>query len=902
MSQQFKRPSPNPQWTSSKVRETFLKYFEKNKHTRVRSSSLVPEGDATLLFTNAGMNQFKNAFLGLEQRPYSRATTSQKCVRAGGKHNDLENVGFTARHHTFFEMLGNFSFGDYFKKDAIRFAWELLTKEYKLPKEKLWVTVFETDDEAAEIWMKQENIPAERISRFGEADNFWRMGDTGPCGPCTEIFYDHGPEAGCGKPTCKVGCSCDRYVEIWNLVFMQYFEDASGLTPLPKPSVDTGSGLERVTAVLQGQPNNYHTDAFWPLILKAEEISGLNYNPTEASGASMRVLADHARTTAFLIADGVLPSNEGRGYVLRRIIRRALRHGRKLSTSQSIMVPLVETVISQMSEFYSELTQQKAHILSTLKQEEERFLATLDKGTELLKEALNDLRKKKQKVMDGATVFKLYDTYGFPTDLTRVMVEEEGFQIDEASFEKHAEEARKLSQASWKGQAINQNEAHLIQFANGFKPTDFEGYLKTELRGQILGLSTGEATIDKVKEGDKGFLVIDRSPFYAEGGGQVGDQGVIKTESGTLEISDCFKRGEVFIHQFVVTQGSVQKGQSATLTVNQSLRRQTMSNHSATHLLHAALRKHLGAHISQAGSHVDSNRLRFDFTHSKSLSPADILEIEKLVNQEIGKATDISPTVMDLKEAMNSGAVALFGEKYGDRVRVIKMGDFSTELCGGTHVSRTSDIRIFKITSEGSVSSGVRRIEAITGEKAVQYLFWSEKNLSEAHAQVNLRSPWQSYVNQSSTTEGESLAQGIQKVQSEKVALEKELKKQQTQKIDFDQIIANATLVGDASIVYSQLPLDDRELLSQSVDRLRDRLKKGIVIAVGEGTGGSFPLLVSVTKDFTQTYQAGQIIRKICESAGGKGGGRPDYAQGAVTHPEKVLPALHEIFGKTILH
>lgn len=727
---------------SYEIRNSFVNYFKKNQHTHVASSSLIPENDPTLMFANAGMNQFKNLFLGLEKRPYSKAVSVQKCVRAGGKHNDLDNVGFTARHHTFFEMLGNFSFGDYFKEDAIRFAWDFLTNELKIPKDKLYVTVFETDDQAADIWHRQEGVPKDRIFRLGEKDNFWRMGDVGPCGPCTEIFYDHGPQFGkISDPFESIVAGEDRFIEIWNLVFMQFYESAPGeQTPLPKPSVDTGAGFERLVAAVQGRHNNYKTDVFSAILNKGTEILGLrggieqlHLAEEKASGqksseiellASLRVLADHSRSVSFLLADGALPSNEGRGYVLRRIIRRAIRYGRKHSTSTSLLAPMSEVLIEEMGDFYPELRIRKNHILSTIRDEEARFLQTLDNGTLILQEEIVKAKAGKQNKLAGDIVFKLYDTYGFPADLTALMAAEHGLHIDEPAFEKSMQVAKEKAKSSWKAKGLQADEKHIIELTQKFSkfPTQFVGYDKLITASPILALSNGSAEVTSLTPGQSGIVILSHTPFYAEGGGQVGDQGYIAAASAEARVNNCTKHAEVFLHHVEIISGTLKISDTIECKVEVSERRQTTTNHSATHLMHAALRKVLGDHVTQAGSLVDSTKTRFDFTHNKPLMTSEITLIEKLVNDEIALAYPISSEVMTHKEAIAKGAMALFGEKYGEQVRVLTMGSFSCELCGGTHVKNSAEIRVFKIIAESGVSAGVRRIEAITGAVALEYL------------------------------------------------------------------------------------------------------------------------------------------------------------------------------------
>lgn len=890
---------------SREIRQTFFDYFSKNGHQMVASSSLVPENDPTLLFANAGMNQFKNLFLGLEKRAYSRAVTSQKCVRAGGKHNDLENVGFTARHHTFFEMLGNFSFGDYFKKDAIHFAWELLTKELQIPKDRLYVTVFQTDDEAADIWHKQEGVPRERIYRFGEKDNFWRMGDVGPCGPCSEIFYDHGPEADLDPANPSVmGGEGDRYVEIWNNVFMQFNESAEGRTALPKPSVDTGAGLERWAAMLQGRPNNYDTDLFMPIISKAAQVSKKDYvsdykvlakhADIREQVAAMRVLADHSRATAFLIADGVLPSNEGRGYVLRRIMRRAIRYGRKLSGDSSLFLQTIQVVIDEMSDIYPELKRGRDHVLSTVKDEIQRFLTTLDQGTEILNDSLSKLGNRGAKTLDGATIFKLYDTFGFPVDLTRLMAQEKGFGVDEQGFEKQMDEAReKAKAASGSKFKASTDAGHLVRIAQDVKsktgPSIFLGYHGLTGKGKALLISNGKAQVKSLKTGEEGLLILDRTPFYGESGGQAGDRGQLKAGATVVDVFDTTKQDDVILHHVRVTAGTLEEGTSLEAQVEETTRRSTANNHSATHLLHAALRKVLGTHVTQAGSLVEAERLRFDFTHTKSLSREELRTIEDMVNAEISAAREVHANEMSHAEAMKKGAMALFGEKYGDQVRVVAMGGtsgggagqgahaFSTELCGGTHVSNTAQIRLFKILSEGGVSAGVRRIEATTGDHALQYLLTNSDENLHAREIAGLQGG------------AGTVAGYIEGLREKMKELERELKKLKGSSIDADTLVREAktfVIKGvSGRFVAASLEIDDREVLSQLADKLRDKLGTGVVCLVGRGpdgaAGGKHPIIVTVSKDLTAHVSAGKILGEVATEMGGKGGGRPDFAQGA---------------------
>lgn len=892
---------------SQDVRKKFISYFEGHNHQAVASSRLIPEGDPTLLFTNAGMNQFKNVFLGLESRDYSRAVSSQKCLRAGGKHNDLENVGHTARHHTFFEMLGNFSFGDYFKKEAIRYAWEFVTKELGLPQDRLYVTVFEKDDEAAEIWHKQENIPKDRIYRFGEKDNFWRMGDTGPCGPCSEIFFDLGPEVG-GDPKANVmGGEGDRFMEIWNLVFMQFFEDGIKQSPLPNPSIDTGAGLERLTTVMQGELSNYDTDLFQDIIQVGSRISGIQYlkslkelSPKEkqqfnTSNTAFRVLADHARASGFLIADGVLPSNEGRGYVLRRILRRAIRYGRNLSEDKSLLPPMVEAVVKKMSDFYPELSSQSSLILQTVKDEESRFLQTLDQGTQILREEIEKRKKQNIQRIDGALLFKLYDTFGFPLDLTRLMAQEQGFGIDEEGFEKKMQEARAKAKASWKGKGLGQDEAHLVQFtqklaAQGGEES-FTGYHTTsEPEVTLLGLSNGKSEVNVLKTGETGLMIFDKTCFYAESGGQVGDTGRVQSGKASAEVLDCTKHNGLHVHHVRVTEGEFHPQDTCALQVETSERRSIACNHSATHLLHSALREVLGSHVQQAGSLVEADRLRFDFTHNKPLSPEEIQRLENIVNREISLGHEVHVEKMAPKAAIEKGALALFGEKYGDKVRVIQMGPTSMELCGGTHVSNTAMIRLFKIVSEGGVSSGVRRIEALTGDRALEYLMKNTHENLGAREASGLTTNWVSYLEDSSTA-----TDYIQQLKDQIRQRDKEIQSLKGGQVSVESLLEQALPFDHegekGKLVLADVSIDDRKVLSDLTDKLKDKVQTGIVVVVGQGDK-SHPLIVSVSKNLSGKIPAGQVLKSLAEVMGGKGGGRPDFAQGAVPDRSQISQAF----------
>lgn len=879
---------------SDKVRSTFIDYFAKNGHKPVESSRLIPDGDPTLLFTNAGMNQFKNVFIGLEQRDYKRATSSQKCVRAGGKHNDLDNVGYTYRHHTFFEMLGNFSFGDYFKKEAIHFAWELITKDYGLDKKKLYVSVYKDDDEAAEIWHKQEGVPKDRIYRFDE-DNFWRMGDSGPCGPCSEIFYDLGEDTP-GNPKDNVmGGSGDRFMEFWNLVFMQFEEDGKGgRVKLPRPSVDTGMGLERMTKIMQGKVNNYDTDLFQDLIAVASKISGHAYGKKEDLDVALRVLADHARASAFLIADGVLPSNEGRGYVLRRIMRRGIRYGRQLSENDSLLPAVVDAVVKKMSPVFSELDQQKSLVQRTVIDEEKRFLATLDQGTHVLGQELSKM--KSGGTVSGEILFRLYDTYGFPPDLTRIMAQEKGFKVDELGFEKHLEASKEKARASWKGKAMSGDQAFMVTFTQKIMKasgeTKFTGYKSTnEKDAQLIALSDGGREVLELRADQTGVLVCDKTCFYAEGGGQVGDRGVIRSPSGEAEVIDCTKMNGVFLHHVKVTDGLLKKGDPLQLVVNARDRQATANNHSATHLLHSALRKVLGSHVQQAGSLVEPERLRFDFTHNQPLTQMEIEQIENLVNVEVSRGADVKDDVMTHKQAIDRGALALFGEKYGDEVRVVQMGEFSMELCGGTHVSSLSQIRLFKVVSEGGVSSGVRRIEGITGDRAFNYLVAGTREAERSRQAIGSPSI---FAQMNGGPEGMTVPEWVQQAQEKAKVLQREIQSLKGKNVDVDSLAgaAQAFTSGGVSgrLVFADIPMDDRKVLSDLSDRLQDKLKDAVIVIVGQGAD-SHPVIVSVSKSLAGKLNAGKILNEVASTLGGKGGGRPDFAQGAVPSRNNLAQA-----------
>lgn len=861
---------------SAEIREAFLRFFEEKGHTRVASSSLIPANDPTLLFTNAGMNQFKDCFLGLEKRAYTRATTSQKCVRAGGKHNDLENVGYTARHHTFFEMLGNFSFGDYFKRDAITYAWEFLTSDkwLNLPKDKLWVTVYATDDEAYDIWTQEVGIPAERMVRIGDnkgapyaSDNFWAMGDTGPCGPCTEIFFDHGADIWGGPPGSPEEDG-DRYIEIWNNVFMQFNRTADGVMhALPAPSVDTGMGLERISAVLQHVHSNYEIDLFQSLLKASADAIGC----ANDDAPSLKVVADHIRSCGFLIADGVLPSNEGRGYVLRRIIRRACRHGNKLGAKGTFFHKIVAALVGEMGEAFPELKQQQAHIERVLKTEEEQFAKTLEQGLKILEQDLSEL---KGSVIPGNVVFKLYDTYGFPVDLTNDIARERSLTLDEEGFEREMEAQRERARSA---SAFGMDYNSLVKVDGD---TRFLGYQGVSGAGQIIALFKDGKAVEQLSEGEEGVVVLDQTPFYAESGGQVGDSGYLQGAGVRFDVRDTTKAGGAHLHHGVVAQGSLSVGAAVKAEVDASVRQATALNHSATHLLHAALRQVLGDHVQQKGSLVDSQRLRFDFSHFEAIKPEQLKQLEDIVNREIRKNSEVETEETDIESAKNKGAMALFGEKYGDQVRVLSMGgSFSVELCGGTHVSRTGDIGLFKITSEGGVASGVRRIEAVTGGAALAYLNGAEEQLKEAAGLVK--------------GSRDNLLDKLSGLIERNRQLEKELEqlKAKAASAAGDDLAGSAVEVGGVKVLSSRLDGLDGKALLALVDQLKNKLGSGVILL-----GGVFEekvvLVAGVTQDLTAKLKAGDLMKQAAAAVGGKGGGRPDMAQGGGVDAGKLDEAL----------
>ncbi|MHC8547230.1 alanine--tRNA ligase [Salmonella enterica] len=866
--------------STAEIRQAFLDFFHSKGHQVVASSSLVPNNDPTLLFTNAGMNQFKDVFLGLDKRNYSRATTSQRCVRAGGKHNDLENVGYTARHHTFFEMLGNFSFGDYFKHDAIQFAWELLTGEnwFALPKERLWVTVYETDDEAYEIWEKEVGIPRERIIRIGDnkgapyaSDNFWQMGDTGPCGPCTEIFYDHGDHIWGGPPGSPEEDG-DRYIEIWNIVFMQFNRQADGtMEPLPKPSVDTGMGLERIAAVLQHVNSNYDIDLFRTLIEAVAKVTGA----TDLGNKSLRVIADHIRSCAFLVADGVLPSNENRGYVLRRIIRRAVRHGNMLGAKETFFYKLVGPLIEVMGSAGEELKRQQAQVEQVLKTEEEQFARTLERGLALLDE---ELAKLQGDTLDGETAFRLYDTYGFPVDLTADVCRERNIKVDEAGFEAAMEEQRRRAREA-SGFGADYNAMIRVDSASEFK-----GYDHLELNGKVTALFVDGKAVEAINAGQEAVVVLDQTPFYAESGGQVGDKGELKGAGFTFAVDDTQKYGQAIGHLGKLSAGALKVGDAVQADVDEARRARIRLNHSATHLMHAALRQVLGTHVAQKGSLVSDKVLRFDFSHNEAMKPSEIRQVEDLVNAQIRRNLPIETNIMDLEAAKAKGAMALFGEKYDERVRVLSMGDFSTELCGGTHASRTGDIGLFRIISESGTAAGIRRIEAVTGEGA----------MATVHAQSDRLNDIAHLLKGDSQNLGDKVRAVLERTRQ----LEKELQqlKDQAAVQESANLSSKAVDLNGVKLLVSELAGIEPKMLRTMVDDLKNQLGSTVIV-LATVVEGKVSLIAGVSKDVTDRVKAGELIGMVAQQVGGKGGGRPDMAQAGGTDAAALPAALASVQG-----
>jgi alanyl-tRNA synthetase len=863
---------------SSEIRQKFLDYFASKGHTVVASSSLVPHEDPTLLFTNAGMNQFKDVFLGFDKRPYTRAASSQKCVRAGGKHNDLENVGYTARHHTFFEMLGNFSFGDYFKRDAIKYAWELLTDVYKLPKDKLWVTVYAEDDEAYAIWTKEIGMPAERVIRIGDnkgaryaSDNFWMMGDTGPCGPCTEIFYDHGAHIPGGLPGTPEEDG-DRYIEIWNNVFMQFNRDEHGtMHPLPKPSVDTGMGLERLSAVLQHVHSNYEIDLFQTLIKAAARET----HCADLDSPSLKVLADHIRACSFLITDGVVPGNEGRGYVLRRIIRRAIRHGYKLGARAAFFYKMVPDLVGEMGTAFPELAATKVRVMEILKQEEERFFATIENGMAILESELAEMKKQGSKVFNGETAFKLHDTFGFPLDLTQDVCREYGVTVDVATFDKAMAQQKEQARAAGKFKMT----ANLEYVGPA---TAFHGYELLERKGNVLALYKDGASVNELTEGELGVVVLDNTPFYAESGGQVGDRGVLHSVQGIFAVEDTQKiQASVFGHHGVVKTGKLAVGNGVTAKVDVAARNRTVRNHSVTHLMHKALREVLGSHVQQKGSLVDPDKTRFDFVHTQPMTDAEIRRVENIVNAEILANAETQARVMGIEDAQKTGAMMLFGEKYGNEVRVLDIGS-SRELCGGTHVKRTGDIGLFKIIAESGVAAGVRRVEAVTGEGALAYIQQQEAQLQQVANAVK--------------AQPQEAAARIMQILDNVKTMEKELArlKSKLAGAQGNDLLSQAVDCNGIKVLAAQLEGADAAVLRETLDKLKDKLKSAAIVLAAVD-GGKVSLIAGVTPDLITKIKAGELVNMVAQQVGGKGGGRPDMAMAGGTQPEHLSAALNTV-------
>ncbi|MFH7321393.1 alanine--tRNA ligase [Desulfurivibrio sp. D14AmB] len=864
------------------IRQKFLDYFAARHHTVVESSALVPHDDPTLLFTNAGMVQFKKVFTGEEQRDYQRAVTCQRCVRAGGKHNDLDNVGYTARHHTFFEMLGNFSFGDYFKEEAIRLAWDFLTKELGLSPANLWVSVFREDDEAFKIWEGIEDLPPGRIVRLGEKDNFWAMGDTGPCGPCSEIHIDQGAAIPCDNPECGVECDCDRFLEIWNLVFMQYERGADGkLTPLPKPSIDTGMGLERIAAVVQGKHNNYDSDLFQPIIGHTAALAGVTYGAEPRGDTALRVIADHARTTTFLVADGVLPSNEGRGYVLRRIMRRAIRFGRTLGLAEPFLGTVCAAVTDLMRPAYPHLESSRELLLKVVCHEEERFLETLDHGLTMLEQEVKRLRAAGALALQGDFIFKLYDTYGFPVDIAKDVAQEEGLAVDEEGFNTAMARQRQQSRKSWKGGGLGELGPGYKELLERGVQTVFVGYETRRHRAPLTALLDGEGNlIPAAAAGDRVVLICPETPFYAEAGGQSGDQGEIAGAQGKARVENTIKLGEqLVLHQAQVVEGRLAAGEEVALAVSEGRRSRIAANHTATHLLHAALRRVLGEHVKQAGSLVDPERLRFDFTHFSPLTPEEIHQVERLVNEEIRANTRLHVAQVKRDEALRSGAAALFGEKYGETVRVVTVGDFSKELCGGTHVGATGEIGLFRIASESGIAASTRRIEGLCGGAALLRCQEVEDGLAQLAARLK--------------TSPAELPSRIDKLLARQKELERKLAQLATQSAAFDlnSLLKRAVEVAGVPVLACRVPADSAKTLREIGDQLRDKMGSGIAVLAAE-VDGKAALLAMVGKELTGRFKAGEIVKAVAVLVEGSGGGRPDMAQAGGSRPEKIDEAL----------
>jgi alanyl-tRNA synthetase len=868
------------------LRKLFIDYFAERGHKIVPSSSLVPKNDPTLLFTNAGMVQFKSVFLGEDVRDYKRAVTSQKCVRAGGKHNDLENVGHTARHHTFFEMLGNFSFGDYFKHDAISFAWEFLTTVVKLPKEKLWVTIYKDDDEAFELWRKIANVPADRIVRLGEKDNFWSMGDTGPCGPCSEIIIDQGEEISCGKPGCAVGCDCDRYLEIWNLVFMQYNRDETGkLTPLPKPSIDTGMGLERLSSVVQKVRTNFETDLFQSIIKQIASLAGVPYHKDEQADISYQVIADHLRAMTFLISDGVLPSNEGRGYVLRRIIRRASRYARLIGISKPILYKLTGAVVDEMREAYPELVDSREHVAKVVLIEEERFATTLESGLALLNETVDKLKATGANMIPGDVLFRLYDTFGFPLDLVADMARDMHLELDEEGYRHAMQEQREKARAAWAGSGEQKINPLYKELSTGITKQVFTGYDTLEGTGTVIAIIKGDRKVAEAHDGDEVEIVLDETPFYAASGGQVGDKGELLGEAAKFEVLDTIKPVEhLIVHKGKVKKGTFKTGDAVLAKVEAEDRLDTARHHTVTHILHATLRSVLGEHVKQAGSLVAPDRLRFDFTHYTALTDRERERIEELVNERIIENHPVETVVTDIDQAVASGAMALFDEKYGDTVRVVTVKDVSKELCGGTHTGASGDIGSFKIISESGVAAGVRRIEAVAGRRAYQAFKREEQDLRD--------------IAQLLKTNDLDVVPRVEKLVAQMRNLEKELDqfKHKLQSSQAGDVIAEAREINGVKVLVKRVNNMEQKDLRDFGDKLRDKMGSGI-LALGSVKDDKVSLIVMVTKDLTNRFHAGKIIKEMAPILGGTGGGKPDMAQSGGKDPGKLDAALDALYG-----
>jgi len=871
--------------TGREIRKKFLKYFEDRGHTRVSSSSLVPHDDPTLLFTNAGMVQFKNCFMGREDRGCRRAASSQKCVRAGGKHNDLKNVGYTARHHTFFEMLGNFSFGDYFKEEAIAWGWEFLTEVMCIPRDRLWITIYRDDDEAFEIWNKKVGIPAGRIVRMGEKDNFWMMGETGPCGPCSEIIYDQGEGTGCGRPECDLECDCDRHLELWNLVFTQFCRDeAGGLIPLPNPNIDTGMGLERLAAVVQGVKSNYDTDLFHDIIDSIGKISKKRYGSSEENDTSVRVIADHSRAITFLTGDGVLPGNEGRGYVLRRILRRAARHGKLLEIDGPFLHDVVPVVIAVMKEAYPDLVDKESFIRKVVLNEEQRFMETLDTGMKMLNDEMTSLKKAGKNIIPGDVVFKLYDTFGFPVDLTEDIVRKKAFSIDMEGFEKAMEAQRELARKSWKGsgeEAVSDSYKKISMKGISAEFTGYEGV--TEATSHITAILKKGEEIDFLKEGEKAEIFAEQTPFYGEKGGQIGDTGVIEGDGFLFEVWETGRPLDNLItHIGKLRKGEIRAGDTAHLKVDEETRRAIEANHSGTHILQAALKKVLGGHVRQSGSLVTPEKLRFDFSHFSRIEDDEIEKIETLANSCVRANLPVSSRMLPMDEAMKTGATAVFDEKYGDNVRVVGMGDFSMELCGGTHVGRTGDIGFLKIIHESAIAAGIRRIEAVTGREALKYVRKTEKDLMKAASLLK-------------TKTGE-LPERVEKLLKRQKDLEMEINslKGKMAARDSSDLLSQIREIKGIRVVTKVVEAPDAKTLRDFGDRLRDKIQSGIIL-IGSRAGNKAMLMCMVTKDLAGTYNAGKIVKEIAPLVGGTGGGGPDMAQAGGSRPENLDQALNKL-------